>query len=780
MNLDAVLTSRPQWIVWQWQGEDRRKVPVRPNSLHRINPHEPLNWMTLELAEQWVSYQKQKGVELHLGFVLTPDDPIICVDLDGCRNPTTGEMVNWAITLIGEFDSYTEFSPSGSGVKIFIRSEATESIRASVKLVQEPVISSKKPGVEVFSEKQFVAITGESAYWNDRVESRPEQLARLRERLQDCSSATSSANTFRDNPDASEDAVAEARRSVEEMPEAIDGARGHNATFAVACRLMIDYALSFDQAMEIFVEYNERCTPPWEAHELKHKLRDAGKRAGERGWRTTSAVIAQFMEEVDMTAVTQCAIHSNAVAVAPAPIERGHDRFQAFPTELLPSRLRTFVTAVAAAIGCDESFVALPVLAACAGAIGNSRCLLVKEGWTVGAILWCVLIGESGTQKSPPLDVALQPLKRRQHEWAADYQRQLVDFRAAEAAKRKKVPPGPSLGTISAEQLTQPIQRRCLVSDATIESLVDILHDNPRGVLLARDELVGWIASFDKYSSKGSASADVGHWLSIYSGKHIVVDRKTGDRRSLFVPHPAVSICGSIQPGTLKQAIGREHRENGLMARLLLTAPPRRQKQWSDHSISPVVKQDYEALIEALLDVPFLSADGECTDSTTVRPTRDALDIFIEYVNLNGAEQLELTGELAAAWSKLEETAARLALVIHCVRHISGETDDSLECDSISMQIGVSLAAWFKNEFKRLCCLLSESPGQQQQRELSEWIANRGGRVRLRELVGGMRSVPDVSTAERLLQGLVQAGLGTWSQSGNVTGPAAREFVLQH
>jgi hypothetical protein len=162
-----------------------------------------------------------------------------------------------------------------------------------------------------------------------------------------------------------------------------------------------------------------------------------------------------------------------------------------------------------------------------------------------------------------------------------------------------------------------------------------------------------------------------------------------------------------------------------------------------------------------------------------VRLSPDALRIFIDYVNRNGEEQLDLTGDLAATWSKLEETGARLALVIHCVRHVSGETNDALVCDSISMQIGVTLAAWFKNEIKRLYCLWSESPPQKQQRELYEWIVNRGGFVRPRDLVSGMRSVPDASTAERLLEGLVQAGLGTWNSSENKTGPAAREFVLQ-
>ena len=121
----------------------------------------------------------------------------------------------------------------------------------------------------------------------------------------------------------------------------------------------------------------------------------------------------------------------------------------------------------------------------------------------------------------------------------------------------------------------RPVAERCMVSDATIESLVPILRDNWRGVLLSRDELVGWIGSFDRYAGRGTASADAAHWLSIYNAESIIVDRKTGDKPSIFVPDAAVSVCGGIQPGILNRAISAEHRENGLLARLLLAYPPR-------------------------------------------------------------------------------------------------------------------------------------------------------------------------------------------------------------
>ncbi|MEO2018802.1 MAG: DUF3987 domain-containing protein, partial [Fuerstiella sp.] len=123
----------------------------------------------------------------------------------------------------------------------------------------------------------------------------------------------------------------------------------------------------------------------------------------------------------------------------------------------------------------------------------------------------------------------------------------------------------------------QPTRRRCVVQDSTIEALAPILMQNSRGVLLARDELSGWIGSFDKYSS-GRGSSDVQKWLEIYNGESIVIDRKTGDTPFLFVKRPSVSICGGIQPDVLSQCLTDEHKSNGLQSRLLMAYPPRQAK----------------------------------------------------------------------------------------------------------------------------------------------------------------------------------------------------------
>lgn len=73
-------------------------------------------------------------------------------------------------------------------------------------------------------------------------------------------------------------------RYVATMDAAVAGENGHDKCFAVACRLVIDFALSPDDAFKIlWDEYNPRCNPEWTEKELWHKIESAEKKEGERG-----------------------------------------------------------------------------------------------------------------------------------------------------------------------------------------------------------------------------------------------------------------------------------------------------------------------------------------------------------------------------------------------------------------------------------------------------------------------------------------------------------------
>jgi hypothetical protein len=133
------------------------------------------------------------------------------------------------------------------------------------------------------------------------------------------------------------------------------------------------------------------------------------------------------------------------------------------------------------------------------------------------------------------------------------------------------------------------------------------------------------------------------------------------------------------------------------------------------------------------------------------------------FYNKHAQEQAELVGELSAAWSKLEGYAARLALVIHCIRQVVKDGVNSRHVDEQSMAAGIALAEWFGHEAKRVYSMLAESQEDRHARELAAWIEQRGGKVTVRDLTHGLRRYrANAEQAESDLESLAAAKLGRW------------------
>ena len=453
-----------------------------------------------------------------------------------------------------------------------------------------------------------------------------------------------------------------------------------------------------------------------------------------------------------------------------------------FPAESLPRPLDRFVTECASAIGCDPSYVALPLLVGLASAIGNSRRICLKRGWVEPCIIWGTIVGESGTQKSPAMEAALRPIRKRQHEAIKEHARAVEAHEADLLRHEKELREWKNTKTSGnpPEKPPEPTADRYFVDDVTIESLAVLLQQNPRGLLLVKDELSGWIGSFDKYTnSKGS---DASKWLEMFGGRSIIVDRKSGPSKTIYVHRAAVSVCGGIQPGTLQRALGVEHRENGLAARLLLTCPPFRPKKWTESDISHAIEQELADIFGGLyLLQPQRDENGE-PHPVDLPLSPAAKEAWIAFYNEHAQEQAELTGDLAASWSKLEGYAARLALIVHCARWAAGDSTlrDPDVIDEQSIEAGVTLSRWFGIEARRVYAILSETPEQREHRRLVEMIESRGGSVTARDVFKSSRRYSSTSDAESVLDSLAKAGVGHWEhpKPGPSGGRPTRHFVL--
>ncbi len=455
--------------------------------------------------------------------------------------------------------------------------------------------------------------------------------------------------------------------------------------------------------------------------------------------------------------------------------------FQPFPIEALPKAVAGFVTDSAKAISCDPSFIALPLLVGFASAIGNSLRVQLKRGWTEPAILWGAIIGESGSTKSPALELALRAVRQQQdkmmkaHREASDqWKRDNEVFEAVKTAWKREAAKHPKTADDPPEAPEPPTCERCWTDDATIEALAKLLQDNPRGLLLIRDELAGWL-NFDRYSANGKGG-EAAKWLEVFGGRPLLVDRKT--RATIYVPQAAVSIIGEIQPGILARYVGQEHRDNGLLARLLLTMPPRRPKVWTEADIDPKAEADIAAIFEELHGLTPATGPEDEPKPAIVMLTAEGKRAWIAFYDEHNVEAANLSGDLAAAWAKLEGYAARLALVHHLTRQVSGDTVGE-GIDAVSIAAGVKLSRWFAHEARRVYDVMAEGDEARQHRQSVELIERKGESVTIREWQR-MRSCRTAGDAEAELAELVSAGVGSWEQvaPGPKGGRPSRRFVL--
>jgi hypothetical protein len=420
------------------------------------------------------------------------------------------------------------------------------------------------------------------------------------------------------------------------------------------------------------------------------------------------------------------------------------------PLALLPSQLQEYIHAAAESLSVDESFILLPLLSALGSAIGDARSILLKRGFIQPPIIWTGIIGRSGARKSPTLDVGCSGVMKHERELIEQnrqdreaYENELAQWQANKPKDRGLKPEAHAILT-------------CVMDDLTIEALTDVLIANPRGVLIRKDELSHWLASFDQYKSHAKGS-DVSRWLSLHTGVFLAVDRRS-DNRHHRIWQPRVCITGGIQPKVLLRALTEDFFERGLPARFLFAYPPFRQDLWSEATVADDLRMAMLELFEELWLLQPEHDENEHSKPSLLPLGADAKSVFTAFYDECGASAVGSGEHEEAAWCKLTGYSARLALVGQLAHNPQAEVSTG-----DVMQAACELARWFGNEAVRIYALLAETREQREQRELIEFIERRLGAVYEREVMQSFTRLKNnkLGTA-RELTALVKAGLGEW------------------
>lgn len=161
MTVPAELQQHNQWVLWRYEGRGTKRTKV-PYSIRGTNASST-NKNTWASYESVVTEIDKAGTHYDgIGFVLTEADPFVGVDLDHCI--TDGEIDAWAQSIVDKLQSYTEITPSGEGLRIFI----TGSL---------PAEGRKRGNFEVYSHARYLTVTGQHLTGTPlQVHARPQEI----------------------------------------------------------------------------------------------------------------------------------------------------------------------------------------------------------------------------------------------------------------------------------------------------------------------------------------------------------------------------------------------------------------------------------------------------------------------------------------------------------------------------------------------------------------------------------------------------------------------------
>jgi len=391
------------------------------------------------------------------------------------------------------------------------------------------------------------------------------------------------------------------------------------------------------------------------------------------------------------------------------------------PPDLLPGTLRPWLVDVTSRMQVALELAAIPAIVGLAAVVGRRVGIHPKaeDNWLVVPNLWGGIIARPGMLKSPTLAEALQPIRRLAKE-ARVHHEQVVVERSADLDCLKLKEAGiknrlrqtyegkgkqgatetelqQSLLEVQQqvrEQELSLIEPRYVVNDTTIEKLGELLKHHPRGLLLERDELAGWLRSLEREDRKG----DREFFLEAWNGLNPYTWDRIG-RGTIHLPALCLSIVGGIQPAKLSryvsEALEEGYAADGLLQRFQLLVWPQGRHLWQLVDQQP----DQEALsgvcgvFSALAGIEAQGEDGD--GMVRVRFAEEAQELFYEWLGeLEGrlrSPELQKTPAFESHLAKYRSLMPTLALLFHLVETI-GSSSDSIE--PVSLDAAKLAADW--------------------------------------------------------------------------------------
>jgi hypothetical protein len=410
-----------------------------------------------------------------------------------------------------------------------------------------------------------------------------------------------------------------------------------------------------------------------------------------------------------------------------------------FPMEFLPDAFRRYAADVAERMQRHPDYIAIPLVIGAATVTGKEFRLAPKANdrtWAERPCLWGGIISDSGTNKTPAFSYAFETIYRVQHELMEKHKQAVLEhlnsFETADIAEKawkkscekacKDGVPMPDKPK-EAEKPPAPVARRIIVGNPTKEGLIDVMEQNPRGMMLFRDELSGWFQTFDQYR-KGD---DRKFYLECHSGVTHFKDLKGEGNTTL--EDPFLTICGGFQPGVIASVL-KGGDLDGMTARFSLLVWPDTDPEFVLVDRAPDTKaaECTDKIMRRLFELEPKDVFGELdfNPNKLLQFDADAQAIFNEWYKrtMTRLRSGELDEAMRAHIGKSPGLFARLCIVHHLIRFAESTATSPTRVDAeTARQVRRFIDDYLEPHAKRIYRHLGQDPARQGARRIAEWIA---------------------------------------------------------
>lgn len=325
-----------------------------------------------------------------------------------------------------------------------------------------------------------------------------------------------------------------------------------------------------------------------------------------------------------------------------------------FPIDAFPTFCQDMMKAYQFCFGAAPDHYGLAILSVAGAVLGNAV-WAVERGNTHPPLLYSVIVDKPGRGKTPIVREVLRPVVKIEQRYREAHAEALRKHREANADNKGNTPP-------------PPVGKEIILNDFTLESVYKVLQANPRGVIVFRDEVAGWLNSMNAYKTKGG---DEQFWLENYNSGLVKINRQKADR-ALFVRNCFASVIGTTQPAILAQFAEGNKAYNGFLARILFSFPEDTEKiTYNNRQPDSTFREKWEQIITRIYGLPCESSSAaDDLDDASIEPTliglsSKAAQLYQDYYDTIAKQVNESEDEIEqAVLTKFDSHVLRLALIL--------------------------------------------------------------------------------------------------------------------